>query len=83
VRSVQVGAQFGSVAVATPPVQNVMRRSRARSTGKISRDSAGFWQRLPSAPEPETAGFGPGSRRRSNLSLLVSWAVRIRFRFAY
>ena len=36
----------------------------------------------PGEAEPETAGFGPGRRRSPCLSLLPSWPVRIRSRFA-
>ncbi len=35
------------------------------------------------ASEPETVGSGPKTRRGPRFSLLPSWAVRIRFRFAY
>ena len=36
----------------------------------------------PRGSEPETAGCGPGRRSVPSSSLLPSWAVRIRFRFA-
>ena len=36
----------------------------------------------PCEPEPETAGSGRGWRRSQCFSLLPSWAVRIRSRFA-
>ncbi len=46
------------------------------------RDSAGSWPSNPRVSEPETSGSGPGRHRIPRLSLLPSWAVRIRSRFA-
>ena len=46
------------------------------------RDSAGSWPSSPRVSEPETTGPGPGRRRGPRLSLLPSWAVRFRSRFA-
>ena len=45
------------------------------------RDSAASWLLGFGASEPETAGSARKKRRHSRLSLLVSWAVRIRSRF--
>ncbi len=47
-----------------------------------SRDSAGFCAFDSGASEPETAGSEPKRGRHPRLSLLPSWAVRIRSRFA-
>jgi hypothetical protein len=46
------------------------------------RDSAGSWPPSPRVSEPETAGSGPRRRSSPRFSLLASWAVRIRSRFA-
>jgi len=46
------------------------------------RDSAGSWSPSPRVSEPETSDSGPGRHRIPRLSLLPSWAVRFRFRFA-
>jgi hypothetical protein len=46
------------------------------------RDAAGSWPPGPRVSEPETSGSGPGRHRIPRLSLLPSWAVRFRFRFA-
>ena len=54
----------------------------SRNSPGNSRDSAGFWQGLVSASEPETAGSGPRRCRRPCFSLLPSRAVRFRCRFA-
>ncbi len=54
----------------------------SRNSPRSSRDSAGFWQGLPSGSEPETAGSGPRRCRRPSFSLLPTRAVRIRSRFA-
>jgi hypothetical protein len=42
------------------------------------RDSAGSWPLSFGVSEPETAGSAPKKRRHPRLSLLPSWAVRIR-----
>jgi hypothetical protein len=47
-----------------------------------SRAFAGSWERGTAESEPETASSGPMAARGSRLSLLPSWAVPIRFRFA-
>jgi hypothetical protein len=47
-----------------------------------SRDVAGFWRLRPRVYEPETGGFEAGRRRGPRFSLLASWAVRFRSRFA-
>ena len=54
----------------------------SRSNPRNSRDSAGFWPSIPGVSEPETAGCGPRSGRSPCFSLLPSWAVRFRSRFA-
>ncbi len=54
----------------------------SRNSPRNSRDSAGFWPSSPGVSEPETAGSGPRSGRSPCFSLLPSWAVRFRSRFA-
>jgi hypothetical protein len=54
----------------------------SRNRSRNSRDSAGFWRSGASASEPETAASEPRGRSSPRFSLLASWAVRIRFRFA-
>ncbi len=54
----------------------------SRYSLRHSRDSAGFWRSGSRASEPETAGSGPRRRSSPRFSLLASWAVRIRSRFA-
>ncbi len=54
----------------------------SRSSPRNSRDSAGFWRSGSDESEPETAGSRPRRRNSPRFSLLPSWAVRIRFRFA-
>jgi hypothetical protein len=54
-----------------------------RQSPRKPRDSAGSWRSSPGGSEPETADFGPGRRRGPRSSLLPSWAVRFRLRFAY
>ena len=46
------------------------------------RNSAGAWLLGLGQPGPETAGSGSRKRRHARLSLLPSWAVPIRLRFA-
>jgi hypothetical protein len=53
-----------------------------RHRPRKSCDSARFWPSSSGAPEPETAGSGRRRRSSPRFSLLASWAVRIRFRFA-
>ncbi len=54
----------------------------SRYSPRNSRDSAGFWRSGSRASEPETAGSGSRMRSSPRFSLLPSWAVRIRSRFA-
>jgi hypothetical protein len=53
-----------------------------RCDSKKSRDSAGFWRTGYRVSEPETAGSRPRRHNSPRFSLMASWAVRIRFRFA-
>jgi hypothetical protein len=57
------------------------RQALENSPRKL-RDSAGSWEPSPRLLEPETAGSGHRRHRCSCFSLLPSWAVRLRFRFA-
>ena len=67
-----------------PPFSlRVAETSRAHpGSPRNSRDSAGFWPLNSGASEPETAGSGPKISCSPRFSLLPSWAVRIRSRFA-
>jgi hypothetical protein len=67
-----------------PPFSLRPRRLPACSEGSAEKGPRfrGAWRFRSGATEPETADSGLGRRRSRCLSLLPSWAVRFRFRFA-